>query len=417
MTFYALLLGLAAPAALYAQKKEIEVAPAEPPPGVTTRAGWLEALRDQKSATLGPQTLSKTEQLLNRFADAQFLDKLEGYTGGFRPVFGGQPTGSGFAAGIAWRPPRQLRRSYGAYVSSSLSTRLWQVYTAGVAWPELAGGKLAVNIDTGYRDSNSIFYFGPPEAQRFRNRSNFRLEETKFNGTVSWRPSQHVRLGALGGYLLYNTGHGQDRRFASVEEVYTPAQVPGLDRQTDYLRTGGEIEVDFRDFPAGPKRGGNYFARYSQLMDQQFDRFSFHQIDLRATQYFPFFNDKRVIVLNGASVLTKANGGNVTPFYVQPTLGGSDDLRGFSQYRFYGDNKAVINVEYRWEVFSGLDAALFVDGGQIFNNRRDSFDLTKFELSYGIGFRGNVRNVPVVRIDIGVSRESVRVWFKFDNFM
>jgi outer membrane protein assembly factor BamA len=383
---------------------------------VTSRAAWLEALRDQKAATLQPQVLSRTEEFLNRFGSAEFISKLEGYTGGFRPVIGNQYTGSGFAGGVGWRSRKVPRNRIGGFVTTSLSTRGWQRYEAGFRLPALDNEKLELDVTTGYRDSNSLSYFGPGPAQRVRRRTNFRLEETHFDGTLSWRPTRSLRFGALGGYLLYNTGPGQDRRFASVDETYTPNQVPGLDRQAYFTRTGAEIQLDYRDFPAGPKRGSNWLARYTYFNDVRFSAYSFQRVDLQATKYFPFFNDRRVIVVNAAGAITDAISGNQTPFYLQPTLGGADDLRGFSPYRFYGDKKAVVNAEYRWEVFSGLDCALFADGGQMFDNARD-FNFRKFELSFGMGFRANVRNIPVLRIDVGVSRESVMIWLKFDNFI
>ena len=55
-----------------------------------------------------------------------------------------------------------------------------------------------------------------------------------------------------------NIGPGKDSRFASAETLYTPEQVPGIDRQTNFLRYGGFAQFDWRDDPFGPKRGGNY---------------------------------------------------------------------------------------------------------------------------------------------------------------
>ena len=48
-----------------------------------------------------------------------------------------------------------------------------------------------------------------------------------------------------------------------------------------------------------------------------------------------------------------------------PTLGGSTTLRGFSEFRFRDRNAFLINAEYRWEAFSGLDMALFGDWGDV----------------------------------------------------
>ena len=39
-----------------------------------------------------------------------------------------------------------------------------------------------------------------------------------------------------------------------------------------------------------------------------------------------------------------------------PTLGGNDTLRGFREYRFRGPHAILGQAEYRWEIWSGLDA-------------------------------------------------------------
>ena len=70
--------------------------------------------------------------------------------------------------------------------------------------------------------------------------------------------------------------------------------------------------------------------------------------------------------------------------------------------------------EYRWEVFSGLDMALFADAGKVFH-RCATVRLQNLEKSYGFGFRFNVRNDVFLRIDTGFSREGFQVWFKFNN--
>ena len=59
------------------------------------------------------------------------------------------------------------------------------------------------------------------------------------------------------------------------------------------------------------------------------------------------------------------------PFYMQPSLGGSEDLRGYRPFRFRGDNLLAMNAEYRWEVFSGLDMAVFADAGKVFTRKSD----------------------------------------------
>ena len=80
-----------------------------------------------------------------------------------------------------------------------------------------------------------------------------------------------------------------------------------------------------------PTSGGRYSAQYVRYLDRDLGSSSFLRLDLDAAQYIPLFNRTRVIALHGASSLTTAGNSQHVPFYLQPTLGGPDTLRG---YRF-----------------------------------------------------------------------------------
>ena len=141
---------------------------------------------------------------------------------------------------------------------------------------------------------------------------------------------------------------------------------------------------------------------------------SHRRLELEAQQYIPFFNQRRVIALRARSELTYKNRNQTLPFYMQPTLGGSNDLRGFRPFRFYDDNLIVFNAEYRYEIFSGLDMAVFGDAGKVFHSKRD-WNVQDLEGSYGIGMRFNARNNVFLRLDAGFSHEGFQVWLKFNN--
>ncbi|HET8550436.1 MAG TPA: BamA/TamA family outer membrane protein, partial [Bryobacteraceae bacterium] len=98
----------------------------------------------------------------------------------------------------------------------------------------------------------------------------------------------------------------------------------------------------------------------------------------------------------------------------QPTVGGSDDVRGFLPYRFHDNNMLVLNGEYRWEIFTGLDGALFYDAGKVFP-KRSQLTFHDLEGSAGFGFRLNVGNTVFMRIDVGFSHEGAQVWLKFKD--
>jgi outer membrane protein assembly factor BamA len=240
------------------------------------------------------------------------------------------------------------------------------------------------------------------------------LESTQFQLRVGLQPFRHFRIGALGKYLLENVGHGEEHSLASTEQVYTDRTTPGLVNQSDFLQGGGFVQYDWRDNPGGPRRGGNYLAQFSDFTDIRRSAYSFDELHLEVQQYIGFFNQRRVIALRGRIIATDPHAGNLVPFYLQPTLGGSDDLRGYRSYRFYDNNSLLLNGEYRWEVFSGLDMALFMDAGQVFD-RWQQIDVQHLNTDYGFGFRFNVRNNVFLRLDTGFSREGFAVWLKFNN--
>ena len=101
------------------------------------------------------------------------------------------------------------------------------------------------------------------------------------------------------------------------------------------------------------------------------------------------------------------------PFYFMPTLGGNDTLRGFREYRFRGPHAILAQGEYRWEIWSGFDAALFYDAGKV-ANRREDLDFEDLESDYGIGFRFNTNNGVILRVDAAFgSRDGKHLYIVF----
>lgn len=71
-------------------------------------------------------------------------------------------------------------------------------------------------------------------------------------------------------------------------------------------------------------------------------------------------------------VFSQTAAGNVVPFYYQPTLGGSDiesrvTLRGYPDYRFRGNDLALVQIEYSkpLPVVDPVGAFAFYDGGSV----------------------------------------------------
>ncbi|MGE0406430.1 MAG: BamA/TamA family outer membrane protein, partial [Candidatus Korobacteraceae bacterium] len=173
-------------------------------------------------------------------------------------------------------------------------------------------------------------------------------------------------------------------------------------------------QFDYRDDSFGPKAGGNYVFQYSWYNDRQLGAFDFRRMDVDLQQYIPFFNKTRRIALRAKATFTESDAGQSVPFYLQPILGGSDDLRGYRFFRFSDRNMVVYNAEYQWEIFSGQEGAVFADAGKVMP-RRGLLGISNLESDAGFGLRFNVRNRTFLRFDIAFSQEGFQMWFKFND--
>ncbi len=379
-----------------------------------TRAEQIEKQRAEKAAHLKPDELSRAEQRLLNFRDQHYMERFSAGYHGFRPKIGNMVTGGGFAIG-----PEYYRNGLGnglmnIRASAQISTRNYHKLEAAMVMPSLAKGRLTFDLVGAHRYLPSLQYYGTGPDRPKELRTNYLLEDTSVDGTLAAKPWRSLVLGGTSGYLWTNVGPGRDTRFASAETAFSPAQSPGIDIQTDYAHNGVFAQWDYRDNPSGPKQGGNYVMQYTWYHDNRAGLYSFRRLDVDLQQYIGFLNKTRVIALRAKARLSDSDRNEQIPFYMMPFLGGSDDLRGYRPFRFNDRNSMVLNAEYRWEIFSGLDGAIFADAGKVFP-RRGFLNFNDLESSVGFGLRFNARNRTAVRVDVGFSHEGFQVWFKFND--
>jgi len=380
-----------------------------------TRAEAIQAARAKKQKEVEPETVSKLEARLNWVKDERVLERLTNGGEGLTVVIGGLATGQGFALGPQY--------SRGDLAGGKLKLRTSARYGFSNAYladfelgaPDLAGGKMFANFLTIHENYPRIDYYGPGPDSDVESRTHFLRETTSIGGEFGVKPLRRMRLGAGAGALLVNTGPGNLQSVrARTEDVFAASQVAGLDRQTNFRTAALFADYDWRDNPLGPRSGGLYRARFTYFDDSDLDLHNFRRLELEAQHYIPLFNKRRIIALRASTTMGLENGANTIPFYLQPSIGGSDDLRGFRAYRFYDDNAIVMNAEYRWESFTGLDMALFFDAGKV-TPKRSQINFHDLETAAGFGLRFNVRNSTFMRFDFGFSHEGFRLWFKFAN--
>jgi outer membrane protein assembly factor BamA len=375
--------------------------PAEP-----TRADALQQEREDKATHLQKPTRTFLERGLMEVKDRRLMERFAEGFHGLHPIIGGIRSGSGFGGGT-YVETETVR------ASGQVSFKGYQKYELRFKAP-LNSDLMFADLRATYRNFPQERFFGIGDKSKKGDQTSYRLEDTNYVGRVGLKPAKHVKAGVSAGWLETNVGSGTFLRSPSIEEKFVAAETPGLEAQPNYLQTGAFFEVDFRDVPGNPRSGGKYTASLTSFNDRKLGKYDFAQYDMEAQQYFHFWNKRRVIALRAKSTLTQTDSGQEVPFFMQPTLGGSEDLRGYREYRFRDRNMVVLNAEYRWEAFSGLDLAAFADAGQVAHNASD-LKLRDFKTSYGAGFRFNSAKSVFLRVDLGFSDEGRRLFVKFGH--
>ncbi len=311
------------------------------------RSQEIEAARDQKEQQLESETQPRFERDFVRVQ--RWTSLLFGDTNGFHLRLGGMAPGSGLALGPEYTRKDLWDSRLLLRLNAAASTRGWYRSQFQAGLPELWNGRAFVDFSTTHRDYGSMAYYGPGPDSRKSGRSDYRLEDTLVELRPGIRPMRRLTAGVTGGFLAVNVGPGASSTFISTDRQFGPDATPGITRQSSFWRSGAFVQYDWRDHPSDTTSGGKYVAEYLVFSDRQLGRFSFNRLDLDVQQYIPFLNHKRVIALRGRSSLAAPHQGQQVPFYLQPTLGGPDTLRGFGAFRYYDDKMVALNAEYRWE--------------------------------------------------------------------
>jgi outer membrane protein assembly factor BamA len=165
----------------------------------------------------------------------------------------------------------------------------------------------------------------------------------------------------------------------------------------------------------GSNQGTYVSAEFRPMLGLDDTGPAFSQWEAEVQHFVPlrFSADGIAVRLHATGVLT---GDDVIPFYLLPTLGGSNSIRGLRPARFRDHNTWVANVEYRRNLMFFADGAVFVDAGQVFDQTAD-LSLSATEFGYGVGLIARVGRFVLGRLDIARSREGFQVYLRAGSFL
>ena len=327
---------------------------------------------------------------------------------GFYAELGGLPPGSGISVGPGYRQPL-----FGGRVvidgSAAMSWSRGTFAQASVELPRLVGDHVTVGAQVKRQDFTRVSFYGIGPASLESDGTDYRLENTDYLAFATVKPRTWLTVGGQFGYSQpVAIERPRAAAYPATQDLFTPSIAPGLSDRPAFLYSDAYVTADTRNHPSRPTSGGDYRISLSTFSDRDFGRYSFRRIEGEASRFIPILHDNWVIALRARVAGSDTADGNVVPFYLLPTLGGSRSVRGYEDYRFRDRNLLLLNAEYRWRLFGALDGAVFYDAGKV-APRFGDLDFTHLKTSYGLGFRFHSNDTTFFRVDVGRSREGTRV--------
>jgi hypothetical protein len=380
-----------------------------------TRGEELRAMRAEKAQRLERERQGSVERAFVRLENDRMLERLLNPPEGFYPRIGHVTPGSSLSLGAGYRRPRLFGERAVFSASALGSVKKYWLLETQLLMPQLANNALQLEMYAQRSSWPQEAFFGIGPGALRRAQSNFSLENTIAGASGTVRMGRLPSLGDRIEYLRPRAGAGQASGIPSIDDLFPIDQIPGFGAGTDFARFEVFADLNSREPQGNPRRGGRYFVSYAAFQDFDLDRYDFRRVEVDLQQYVPLLRGRRVLAFHGLLSASDAGDGQQVPFYLMRSLGGPDDLRGFRRNRFRDRNLLLLQAEYRWEAFTAVDAALFVDAGQV-APRVGDLALARFEKDYGFGLRfGSIRGV-FLRIEGAFgSRDGKHLVVRFGN--
>jgi Omp85 superfamily domain len=338
-----------------------------------------------------------------------FSDSTDAPKSGFYPEFSNMIAGADFlSAGPGYRhyfaDDRVLVDG-----SAAVSWHLYKMAQGRVEMPKLAAEHLLLGAQAMWQDATQVNYFGVGPNSLEANRSQYRMQTTDFVGYATAMPSDWLSIGGEYGFLkqpkVMKPGGTFVGNFPQTRDEFPADAGAMLTSQPDFWHGEASLTADTRDHRSYPSTGSMYRGAATSYVSEGASGFTFRHYEVEGAQYIPLADRRWVLAFRGWALYSRVPTGNQIPFYLLPTIGGSNTLRDFLWYRFHDNNTLVVNAESRFGLYQHLDLAVFYDAGNV----AAAFDdLNLRKKSYGAGVRLHTDTTTIGRMDVAYGSEGWR---------
>jgi hypothetical protein len=364
--------------------------------------------------TPAPDPHTKLERFLDYLENGRVVQLFKSRDGlGIR--IGGIDRGAGLAAGPVWRESGLFDGRMQFHTSAAISIVGDRGAVAGVTFPDLITSRTAVSIGVAADHLAQERFYDPTPRAATPEYTVYAVDRRRTGLDVTVNAARWLRVTGGFGWAKLSGADAVARGVPGIASRWTALEAPGLGTPTDFAVTSVSATADRRDVPGNPRRGGRYSIRLERHADRSSNQFSFKKLDIELEEHFSWWRGERRLMLRTIAVLTAPDPGHDVPFYLQPTLGGSQYLRGFPTDRFRDRQMLLVQAEYGWDIWPFLGAVLFYETGNVAPDLR-AMTWDHFRRDYGIGFRFGSARTIAVRSNVAFgSGEGTRFSMRFSH--
>jgi hypothetical protein len=362
----------------------------------------------QLSQSPTPETQLPVKPSQNRFERAARKLKSLGLFGRTSPGLYPEVTtiypGGWLALGGGYRHDL-ARIDYGSFdVNAAWSLRNFKEVTGKVSLPVVTNEEPRVmfDVEANWMDAPAVAFYGVGEESR-ADKTTFGYRPTTVGMTLRMTPAFVKGMTVAGGvdYIAIDPVTALE---GAADIVGTIGRVSGMASGPRYLRSRVRAEFDSRPSDRYDATGGVYRFAVADYSDRNGSHLAFRSAEVDVVQLVPVVR-RHSIALRGLATVTDDSDGDDVPFYLMPSLGGNSSVRGYPSFRFRGNHRLLLSVEYRWAVARVFDLAMFYDAGKVAMDL-DRLNLRDLKSAYGIGGRFHTSRRTVLRVEAARNDES-----------
>jgi len=359
--------------------------------------------------------------VLNEIVFSEFIQQLifmdvERFWGLY-PVIG-YGSNPGFKFGFTFTSEDAFAEGERIQAKAYISTHKYQTYRLIYDAPSDLGLIKDLSLMAEYKKQTHETFFGLGNTSRDNDEVSFSIERTVFG--IEWFPRLYdkFRFGLSGGYSIYNIYDGQDDDHVtgldSIQELFALSQTEIS--ASRLWNVGISLHYNWVDHPGRPSSGGyeKISLTYNKGIDRSDDlEYWYGKIDL--AQYFNLYK-KRVLAFRLlAEAVNRPGDSPDIPFYLRPSLGGWESLRGFNDHRFVDHSLTLASLEYRYPVMQHIDGFIFYEQGRVFDAISEDFTLRGWNYSVGGGLRLWKLDEIMFRGTLAYGKDGFQVYAEFEE--